>query len=115
MTNLGLTPESRELDDLIQEKLNPPKEELNHEWIKPSLNFYASHKKSTKIIKTVAAILGCSSMVRHGDMILSSSTQQKLTYKCQTLYIIFIGGEDLAYETLLHNSDLRLGLEFYCN
>ena len=69
MTNVGLTPESRELDDLIEEKLNCPKEELNHEWFKQSDNFYASHKKSTKIIKTAAAILGCSSMVSYGDMI----------------------------------------------
>ena len=68
MTNLGLTPESRELDDLIGEKQNTPKEELNHEWLKQNENFYASHKKSTKIIKTVTTILGCSSMVRYGDV-----------------------------------------------
>ena len=68
MTNVGLTPESRELDDLIDENLKCPKEELNHEWLKQSDNFYASHKKSTKIIKTAAAILGCSSMVSCGEL-----------------------------------------------
>ena len=68
MVILGLTPESRELDDLSGDKSLPAEEEsLNHEWLKPAFEkeatFYASHTITTKIIKTIAMILGCSSMV----------------------------------------------------
>ena len=71
MTTLGLTAESRELDDLVDDKPKPQVvEEVNHEWLKTYVNFYASHRKSTKIIKTAAAILACSSMVRCTDVLI---------------------------------------------
>ena len=76
MATLRLTAESRELDDLMDDK-HAKEDNLNHEWLKPSVaneaNFYATHKKSTKIIKTIAMILGCSSMVSKIKILCNSN------------------------------------------